>query len=90
MGLLSDSNDNIDLLLTRPSPADHRDLSVYHSRDYLDFVLDKRPVSEGQVDQAQLAEYGLEEVSADREEFPVLGADLESRIVRISTAYLSM
>lgn len=44
----------------RPSPAQFRDLSAYHDRDYLERLL--RGEVDGATDDAQQTEYGLEEV----------------------------
>jgi histone deacetylase 8 len=46
----------------KPSKATRKDLSVYHSRDYLDFVLD--PATEAAESVSEFnAEFGLEDVS---------------------------
>ena len=50
------------LQLVTPSKASYNDLAVYHSRDYLDIVLDPS-FSANQASNA--TEFGLEDVSAD-------------------------
>ena len=50
------------LQVITPSKASYKDLAVYHSRDYLDTVLDASP-SANQA--SNVAEFGLEDVSAD-------------------------
>jgi histone deacetylase 8 len=50
------------LQLVTPSKASYKDLAVYHSRDYLDTVLDPS-FSANKASNA--TEFGLEDVSAD-------------------------
>ena len=50
------------LQVITPLKASYRDLAVYHTRDYLDTVLDPSP-SANQASNA--TEFGLEDVSAD-------------------------
>lgn len=47
------------LQVITPSKASYKDLSVYHSRDYLDTVLDRSP---GAIQASNVAEFGLEDV----------------------------
>lgn len=62
-GLLSlpELESNIGAILTvlRPIPADTKELSAYHDRDYLEFVLNSNRASE---EEELNAEYGIEEV----------------------------
>ena len=63
MGLMSPIFSNSRRLqVITPSKASYKDLAVYHSRDYLDTVLDLSP-SANQASNA--AEFGLEDVSPD-------------------------
>jgi hypothetical protein len=50
------------LQVITPSKASYKDLAVYHSRDYLDTVLDPSP---GTNQASNVTEFGLEDVSAD-------------------------
>ena len=50
------------LQVVTPSKASYKDLAMYHSRDYLDTVLDPS-LSANQVSNA--TEFGLEDVSVD-------------------------
>jgi histone deacetylase 8 len=50
------------LQVITPSKASYKDLAVYHSRDYIDALLDPSP---GANQASNLAEFGLEDVSAD-------------------------
>lgn len=50
------------LQVITPSKASYKDLAVYHSRNYLDTVLDPSP---GAIQASNVAEFGLEDVSAD-------------------------
>ena len=61
-GLLEPQEDErrVELQQLRPSPAQFRDLSAYHDRDYLERLLGGEV--DGATDDAQQTEYGLEEV----------------------------
>ena len=61
-GLLNPQEDERrpELQQLRPSPAQLRDLSAYHDRDYLERLL--RGEVDGATDDTQHTEYGLEEV----------------------------
>ena len=48
------------LKIINPKPAEYKDLAAFHTRDYLDFVLDPNSLS----DDGQRSEFGLEEVSS--------------------------
>ena len=50
------------LQVITPSKASYKDLAMYHSRDYLDTVLDLSP---GTNQASNVTEFGLEDVSAD-------------------------
>jgi histone deacetylase 8 len=50
------------LQVITPSKASYKDLAVYHSRDYLDTVLDPSPSANRA---SNVTEFGLEDVSAD-------------------------
>lgn len=51
------------LQVINPAPAEYKDLSAFHTRDYLDFVLDSKNASEPDFDDdSQQVEFGLEEV----------------------------
>lgn len=63
MGLTSPIFSNSKRLqVVTPSKASYKDLAVYHSRDYLDTVLDP---SSSAIQASNAAEFGLEDVSAD-------------------------
>jgi histone deacetylase 8 len=52
------------LQVLRPSRASLKDLSVYHSRDYLDYVLDAKNSSSSLDGPVEVTtEFGLEDVS---------------------------
>ncbi|TFK47551.1 Arginase/deacetylase [Heliocybe sulcata] len=60
LGLLSNApNTSGEIRVVKPTPASYQDLAVYHSRDYLDFVLD--PKNSQGLEVAEAAEYGLED-----------------------------
>ena len=61
-GLLEPKEDDptVTLQPLRPSPAQFRDLSAYHDRDYLERLL--RGEVDGVTDDVHQTEYGLEEV----------------------------
>lgn len=60
-GLLSPRQDtSTQIRLLRPTPATVNDLAIYHTRDYLEFVLNSRNAAKRE-DSTQ-AEFGLEEV----------------------------
>jgi len=52
---------NKSIQLVKPTRASYRDLSLYHSCDYLDFVLDPRNSDDG-VENTANATFGLEGV----------------------------
>jgi len=54
------------LQFLRPVPASFKDLSVYHSRDYLEHVLDADQSSGSDVSAVVTAEFGLEDVSLEK------------------------
>ncbi|KAH9939186.1 histone deacetylase 8 [Amylocystis lapponica] len=61
-GILGHIDENARLQVLRPLRAEQRDLLSYHTRDYIDFVLDSEktsPLSEGS--SLQHVEYGIEE-----------------------------
>ena len=54
-------SDEADIRVYPPKPAEIRDLSVYHDRDYVEFILDLK-TSGKDVQTALGSEYGIEEV----------------------------
>ena len=50
------------LQVITPTKASYKDLAVYHSRDYLDTVLDSFP---GANQASNVTEFGLEDVSCN-------------------------
>jgi histone deacetylase 8 len=64
LGLLS-SESNKRIRVVKPARATHKDLSVYHSRDYLDFVLNPATATTEAVLNFNV-EFGLEDVSNDK------------------------
>ncbi|KAJ3544827.1 hypothetical protein NM688_g5698 [Phlebia brevispora] len=61
LGLLSPENFcETSLRLIPPIPAQHNDLTVYHDRDYVDFILDSGNSSDASEDPRH-AEFGIEE-----------------------------
>lgn len=63
-GLLSPhSSTNTQLRMLPPSPAGINDLAVYHTRDYLEFVLNSKTTVKPTY--TSRAEFGLEEVQLD-------------------------
>jgi histone deacetylase 8 len=64
MGLMSPEFSSIKRIqVINPGRAEFKDLSVYHSRDYLDFVLEPKNSNSVSVVEAEVtAEFGLEDV----------------------------
>ena len=54
-------SDKADLRVIPPTPADIKDLTVYHDRDYVDFIMDPVNASQESVEPRR-AEFGIEEV----------------------------
>jgi histone deacetylase 8 len=53
------------LQVITPLKASYKDLAVYHTRDYLDAVLDPSPLESPSAKKRNVTEFGLEDVSAD-------------------------
>lgn len=62
LGLLTpDWSDGASMQSVVPTPAQRRDLTVYHDPDYVDFVLSPQNHSESSEDPRR-SEFGIEEV----------------------------
>lgn len=63
LGLMNNNaSENRRLQVVTPRKASYKDLAVYHTRDYLDAVLDVNNADEGQETEVEInAEFGLED-----------------------------
>jgi histone deacetylase 8 len=65
LGLMKNNasdRENRRLQVVAPRKASYKDLAVYHTRDYLDTVLDVNNADEGQETEVEInAEFGLED-----------------------------
>ncbi|EPQ53489.1 histone deacetylase complex protein [Gloeophyllum trabeum ATCC 11539] len=63
LGLLSHNQDQemLPIRVVKPVPAQYDDLAAYHTRDYLEFILDPKNSSGAVVEQDDVLEYGMED-----------------------------